>query len=82
MGQPLLPECAVLEVAHHGVELRHTVRHGRTRGKNRTLAPGHLRERLSSVFVNFFFILSDYIYNEYIGVTFLPTDITTKSYVL
>ena len=41
-----------------------------------------LRERLSSVFVNFFIILSDYIHNEYIGVTFLPTDITTKSYVL
>lgn len=64
------------------VKLRHAVADWCARGKSHSLAACQFRERLSSVFVNFFFILSDYIHNEYIGVTFLPTDITTKSYVL
>ena len=37
MGQPLLPERTMLQVAHHGVKLCHTVRHRCPRGKDRTL---------------------------------------------
>ena len=53
MGQPLLPERSMLQVAHHGVKLCHTVRDRSPRGKDRTLPAGQLREILSSVFVNF-----------------------------
>ena len=42
MGQPLLPERTMLQIAHHGIKLCHTVRHGRSRGKDRTLPAGQL----------------------------------------
>ena len=42
MGQPLLPERTMLQIAHHGVKLCHTVRDRGPRGKDRTLPAGQL----------------------------------------
>ena len=57
MGQVLLLERTVLEIAHDRIKLSHRVAYGSTGCKDHTTPAGQLRERLSSVFVNLFIFL-------------------------
>ena len=56
MGQVVPLQHIMLEIAHHGVKLGHGIADRRPGGEHHALAPGQLREVLSSVFVKLFSI--------------------------